>query len=246
MLHRLHLTAAWLLPRLRFINDVMLLPMFTVMVLESMHAGSASQRALLFESNLLFCALFGLEWMLGLALATDRREYATSPIRIAEFVSSLPVGVLAQGVRIVRVIRVARLLRIAWRARRYRGRGTGLVRFLSLSVAVVMTAAVGLRIAEPETVPTLGDAVWWSLTTLSTVGYGDIAPVGGVGRFLGGAVMVFGVAVFGYLAGTVSALIPDPEEQQQIELLQSIERRLARLELTLARNDSVDDGAGPP
>jgi len=56
-------------------------------------------------------------------------------------------------------------------------------------------------------VRTAADALWWSLTTMTTVGYGDLAPATVGGRFVAAAVMLVGVSVFGAISGIVGGWV---------------------------------------
>ena len=78
-----------------------------------------------------------------------------------------------------------------------------------------MGAAVGYR-AEHAHNPgfkTFGDALWWAVVTLTTVGYGDIVPQTTAGRVDGVMIMIAGVGVLGVLAGSMASFFrrtPDP------------------------------------
>ena len=76
---------------------------------------------------------------------------------------------------------------------------------------VVLGGATALLLVEGErpdsTVHTWGDALWWSLTTVTTTGYGDHVPVTTAGRLIAAAVMVSGVAVIGAVAAIVSLAV---------------------------------------
>jgi hypothetical protein len=128
-----------------------------------------------------------------------------------------------------------------------------------LRLAVVVTSCAGLVVLgggtalwvvegkRPDsTVRSWGDALWWSLTTLTTVGYGDQIPVTTTGRLIAAGVMVAGVAVIGAVAAIVAlavALRVARQEELAFEaaaeiLEQRLDVRLARIEAQLAGLDA--------
>ena len=69
-------------------------------------------------------------------------------------------------------------------------------------------AILDLERAQPHSsINDFGDAVWWSITTVTTVGYGDIYPVTGAGRFVAVALMVGGVSLLGVVTATLASWI---------------------------------------
>lgn len=78
------------------------------------------------------------------------------------------------------------------------------------------------------------DNLWWSIVTLSTVGYGDFVPQSTAGRAIASILIVVGVGVFGYAAGFVASLLSDPEEDEMLTRLTRLESKLDRLQETLA------------
>lgn len=116
---------------------------------------------------------------------------------------------------------------------------------LSLIVSAVSAAAVLIggslvwwveRDEADTTFGSWGDAIWWGLTTLTTVGYGDHVPVTTWGRVVAGAIMVAGVAMLGAVAAVVAVYfarrIAAEEELLFEEEAQTLERRIeARLDV---------------
>src|SRR3954451_7430102 len=116
---------------------------------------------------------------------------------------------------LARLGRVARVLLATAGLRRFAAR---LGKVAIIDGAVVFVASLAAYQAEHKTNPgfaTVGDAFWWGVVTLTTVGYGDIVPHTAAGRFAGIAIMFTGVGVLGVLAGSLAELFhldqsPDP------------------------------------
>ena len=221
------------LKALAFFNDVLLIPMFTVVVLEISSTLATNQTALFGISNLFFCACFGTEWLLGLLLARDRKAYLLKPEKVADLISSVPLGHFFQGIRVVRLFRVVRVLRAVWRAKGYRGPGTRILKVFAVVVSTVGAGALAMRVVEPELVPTLSDAVWWALNTVTTVGYYDRFPATDSGRIVSGILCTCGVGVFGYVAGFLSTILEDPEEQELLQICHRLEAKIDCLQAEL-------------
>ena len=103
--------------------------------------------------------------------------------------------------------------------------------FASLIVLGGGTAMLLVEADRPDsTVHTWGDALWWSLTTLTTTGYGDHVPVSTAGRLIAAGVMVSGVAVIGAVAAIVALAVTlrvVREEELAFEAAaESLEQRL--------------------
>jgi voltage-gated potassium channel len=101
------------------------------------------------------------------------------------------------------------------------------------------------RDAPSRTVDSWGDALWWAVTTLTTVGYGDHIPVTTAGRVIAAVLMIIGVAVLGGVAAVVALVVAQAvaaAEEQALEaeaeaVEQRIEARLDALDARLARID---------
>jgi hypothetical protein len=111
-------------------------------------------------------------------------------------------------------------------------RGTS---FLLLGVTLVVVVAAGLIVAverdDPHaTIHTYGDGLWWALTTIATVGYGDKYPVTAEGRGLAVALMLAGIAAFGVLTAELVALFVGEQDVTANRHLLQMDARLRRIE----------------
>jgi voltage-gated potassium channel len=116
---------------------------------------------------------------------------------------------------VARLARVARVL-MATRGLRHLARQLGKV----VSVAGVMLTICSLAAYEAERrsnpeFGSIGDAFWWGITTLTTVGYGDIVPETTAGRLAGAALMLTGVGVLGLLAGSLAEFFHLEEAEER-------------------------------
>jgi voltage-gated potassium channel len=106
---------------------------------------------------------------------------------------------------LLRLARVARLVLASRGARRLLRRLGGAA---AAAFGVVVLASLVAYSAEHPKNPefaTVGDALWWGIVTLTTVGYGDIVPKTPTGRWAGVTIMITGIAVLGVLAGSLAS-----------------------------------------
>jgi voltage-gated potassium channel len=101
----------------------------------------------------------------------------------------------------------------------------------AVAIALTVIGSVLVRAIEPDKFSTEGDAAWWALQTVSTVGYGDIVPETSGGRTVGGVLMLLGVAFVPAVTSIVIAvLIAQLQERvgtrvdRQAEIIERLER----------------------
>lgn len=164
-------------------------------------------------------AAFIADFAARLYLADDRRAYALSHWYDVALIL-LP---LLRPLRLLRLLAFARVLN--------RSAAGSLVGRVSTYVAGIAVMALGLgalaildaeQDAEGANIRTFGDALWWSATTVTTVGYGDHFPVTTTGRFVAVALMVVGIASIGAItAGVAAWLVAQVEAEARADDLLS-------------------------
>jgi voltage-gated potassium channel len=114
----------------------------------------------------------------------------------------------AQAGQFVVLLRLARLARLLMATRGARRLFERLGRVALLAGGVVVIGSLVAYHAEHPVNPefaTVGDALWWGMVTLTTVGYGDIVPKTTTGRWVAVVIMITGIAVLGLLAGSLAS-----------------------------------------
>lgn len=168
-----------------------------------------------------FTILFTIEYGLRIWTANRRKAYITSFFGIVDLVSILPTYVAAlvtgshslsvvRGVRLIRVFRVLKLVRHLKEAhqllRALQASRPKIVVFLSAVLTLALITGTVMYELEGEeagftSIPT---SVYWAIVTMTTVGYGDIAPRTALGQFVSACLMVLGYAIIAVPTGIVS------------------------------------------
>src|SRR3954447_21754154 len=146
--------------------------------------------------------LLGADYLVRLALARRRLRFVRRPL-VALLILVLPMFRPLRALRIITVIGVLnRQLRDDFRGRVavYVGATVGLVGFVA--ALAVLEAERG---APDASITTFGEAVWWTITTVSTVGYGDRYPVTVEGRIVAATLMVAGIALLGVVTASIAS-----------------------------------------
>jgi voltage-gated potassium channel len=160
-----------------------------------------------------------------------------------DLIASIPnLDILRWGrlIRIIRVIRVLRAIRsfqrilsIILQHRTRNGLASICVTFLLL----VVFSSIGILLCESgpgANISNAEDAIWWSVTTITTVGYGDKYPITTEGRIIAMVLMFAGVGLFGTLSGLIAShflgTTSPPEEDASQQVLKELRELRARVD----------------
>jgi voltage-gated potassium channel len=190
------------------------------------------------DLDLVVWGIFTLEYLTLLALSVNRWRFVRTHI-IDLLLVCLP---LLRPLRIVRSVRALRLLRLA-RLSTVTTKGIRLSRSrlasrgaaYALGVAVVLTLAASAVELDAEkaqgNIKTFGDSVWWAMTTVTTVGYGDHYPVTTLGRAVAVVLMLVGISVLGIITAALAAwLVKVSGEPEKLSEHREVLERLHQLE----------------
>lgn len=192
-------------------------------------------------------AAFAFEYVVRLVL-TDRRwrfirrNWPDLLIIVLPFLRPLRIVRSARALRLLRLGRlVSALSKAGQQGQRLLVRHKLHYAVLFTMVVVVGAAALGLAAEEGSggSIDSFGDALWWAVTTVTTVGYGDMFPVTPAGRGIGAFLMVAGIALFGVLTANVAAFFVEESQDGDavVERLDEILRRMEHLEHRLAGDE---------
>ena len=138
---------------------------------------------------------------------------------------------------LARLARVARVLVATAGLRRFFARLGKVVASAGIMVLVGSAVAYGAEHPTNSEFATFGDALWWGVVTLTTVGYGDIVPKTSTGRLAGIAIMFTGVATIGVLAGSLASLFRLDEQKAGEEETSSASAEPIHAELEALRSE---------
>ncbi len=199
-------------------------------MLESVMAVRATYGELLYATEWFFTILFTIEYGLRLTSVGKPLSYATSFFGVVDLGAIIPtyLSLLLPGaqyllvLRLLRVLRVFRVLKLAHYLSEaeilldaLRASRTKIVVFLFtvLTLVVILGSLMYLIEGEDHGFTSIPRSIYWAIVTLTTVGYGDIAPQTGPGQALAAVIMIIGYGIIVVPTGIVTAELSRAERR---------------------------------
>lgn len=210
---------------------VIVLSVLSVM-LESVEYFNTHYGSLLRAAEWTFTVLFTIEYVLRMLTVARPIRYATSFFGLVDLLSVLPsyVSLLIPGSQTLLIVRALRLLRIfrVFKLGRYlkeadvllgalRASSAKITVFLGtvLTVALIMGSLMYLIEGAPNGFSSIPRSTYWAIVTMTTVGYGDIAPTTAIGQTLAAILMIMGYSILAVPTGIVSVEIAQAGRNKQ-------------------------------
>ena len=183
----------------------------------------------------LVCVLLLTDFVVRFRRAKSKLEFMKwGWIDLLASIPNVPALRVGRFVRILRVIQLIRAIRASQKLSRILFKNktqTGVASVATTSFLLIMFCSVAILLSEHRdptaNIKTSGDALWWSVTTITTVGYGDKYPVTTQGRMVAALLMFSGIGMFGVLGGLAASYFLGAKQEN---LVQEENRILARLE----------------
>ncbi|WP_250432630.1 ion transporter [Hanstruepera flava] len=201
---------------------IAILASILLVMLESVKSIDAKYHAFLNISEWIITILFSIEYILRIISVKKPIKYITSFYGVIDLLSTIPkyLSLIFAGthalvaLRALRLLRVFRILKLA----RYLGASNQLASaikasrakisvflFAVLIAAIIFGTIMYLVEGEESGFTNIPKSVYWCIVTLTTVGFGDIAPVTPLGQFIATIIMILGYGIIAVPTGIVSA-----------------------------------------
>jgi voltage-gated potassium channel len=181
-------------------------------------------------SELVVVVIFTIEYFTFWALSSNKRKYPFEFLHVIDLLAIIPfyltTGFDLRALRSCRLLRVFRIMKFARYSRSIQLLGKiftrvapDLVICLIISAVVILISSCGIYYAEHETQPdvftSIPEALWWSIVTLTTVGYGDAVPITALGRLFAGVLMFTGIGLIAFPTSFITSAIGEIRQEER-------------------------------
>lgn len=175
-------------------------------------------------------AVLVADFVVRLVISKDRRG----------FIRSTPLELATIALPLLRPLRLLRLVTLLGAVNRHAGgslRGKVGIYVVGSVTLVVFVSSLAVLAAERDAagnIDSFGDAVWWSMTTITTIGYGDLYPTTTTGRLVAVGLMLAGIALLGIVTAALATWLVGRVAESEEDLSAATRRDLAAVHIELA------------
>ena len=201
------------------------------MIVESIDSVRTAFHHYFLVFEIISVVVFSVEYLLRLWSCVEEKQYqhpllgrlrfAATPLAIVDLLAVLPfyVPFLHVDLRMLRLLRIMRIMRLAklgryseslqtlgrvFTAKKEQLASTIFILLILLVIASCLMYYVE-HDAQPERFSNIPATMWWAVTTLTTVGYGDVCPVTALGKFVASIIAILGIGMFALPTGILGA-----------------------------------------
>ncbi|WP_432454518.1 MULTISPECIES: potassium channel family protein [unclassified Agarivorans] len=213
---------------------MMLLSIIAIGIVSSLYfyPSDSQLHALLVTLDTLICCVFITHFFSRMLRSHTPMHYLSH--HWIDLFASIP---LIEPLRFLRFIHAVKLIKaisvqqhLLKRLKHRRVEAT-LAAILLVLLIIVLLGSIGILIAEGSEsggqIHSSGEALWWAIVTISTVGYGDFVPVTDAGRVIASVMILTGVGFFGAISGLMSAMLLRDETAKETELVRFMQQHHA-------------------
>ena len=164
--------------------------------------------------------LDGIQWVSWIAFAGDLLFGIYKSPNKTQFLKKHPLEILAVALPFLRPLRLLRFISFGTLVFEKVNLGKSIaITFKVIVTALFLTYLAGIEITMAErgkpgaTIQNVGDGFWWAITTLTTVGYGDIYPVTAVGRIIAIFTMIVGISTLAVVTARIAQFLISNDEK---------------------------------
>lgn len=183
--------------------------------------------------ELVCIVIFSLEYLIRLYIAKSKMRFVFSFYGIIDLLAILPFYLAlgfdlrsARVLRFLRLFRIIKLIRYNKAIRRFQNAfimiKQELIMFSVVSLILFYLSAVGIYYFEnsvqPEAFSSIFSSLWWSVVTLTTVGYGDIVPITIGGRIFTFIILMIGLGIIAIPSGMISSALTEARAMEKEEM----------------------------
>lgn len=173
--------------------------------------------------------IFALDYFIRLYFSKNKKKFFKE--NIIDLVAIIPLGAIFQAFRIADIFKILKIFRSIVFFAKFRSHINSFIKtnnfgyIIFITIFVLFLGTIGMHLSEG--IP-LGNALWLSFVTITTVGYGDLSPSTTSGKLIAGFLMITGIGFLSMLTGTISTyfLSKNRNKSYKYQVIENIKEEL--------------------